>query len=196
MLKLALIFYTAIFGLAIFISFYGQLWKYWLPLYDGIKPFSWSAWLEAGGLYRCLEDLLLGLIIGLLITFLSRPLMQISSWGRSLIRDLSPIFKDMNHKQIIALALLSGIAEEALFRSTLQPVLGLIITSILFAILHTGNKLYYAVWSIFALIFALIVGYLMLWRNGLVLTATIHVIVNLCNIKWLSQQNLQNNTRT
>ncbi len=51
-----------------------------------------------------------------------------------------PVFGNLKIWQLVVLAVLSGFCEEALFRGVLMKESGPVISSILFGILHTGNK--------------------------------------------------------
>ncbi len=60
----------------------------------------------------------------------------------------------------IYLALLTSFGEELLFRGALQPFAGLVLTSLLFGLLHMGQKGLVSAWSVWALIAGLLLGWL------------------------------------
>jgi CAAX protease family protein len=77
---------------------------------------------------------------------------------------------------IAALALLPGICEELLFRGALQPRLGLLVTSLLFAAIHTEYGLSIDVVTIFVIAIGL--GLIRRYANTTT-TITCHVVYNL-----------------
>ncbi len=77
----------------------------------------------------------------------------------------------------VAVALVSGLAEEALLRALLQPVIGLVPAAVLFAVLHLvpERKLWF--WPVFALISGLLLGGLFeVW--GYPAAAVAHIVIN------------------
>lgn len=62
---------------------------------------------------------------------------------------LGPLFRGLPLAWAVGLALLSGVCEEAFFRGILQPEFGLWPASVLFGLLHTGDRrlLLAGVWS-------------------------------------------------
>lgn len=59
----------------------------------------------------------------------------------------------------IYLSLVTSIGEELMFRGAIQPVAGILLTSVLFGMLHMGHKGLISAWSIWAFI----AGYLLGW---------------------------------
>ncbi len=60
----------------------------------------------------------------------------------------------------IYLSLVTSIGEELLFRGAIQPFAGLLLTSILFGMLHMGHKGIISAWSIWALIAGCLLGWM------------------------------------
>ncbi|MBC7544004.1 MAG: CPBP family intramembrane metalloprotease [Candidatus Sericytochromatia bacterium] len=77
----------------------------------------------------------------------------------------------------IWVALLSGIGEEIAFRGVLQPLIGVVLTSVLFALLHIPSpKLWvYGLWALFASLF---LGNLYAWTGNLFVPIGVHVLNN------------------
>lgn len=91
---------------------------------------------------------------------------------------------DISSLQILGLALLSGVAEELLFRGTLQPWLGITWASIIFGLLHFVPNIVFLPWTIFALITGFIFGWLYEDCDTLAAPITAHITVNWLNL-WL-----------
>ncbi len=84
------------------------------------------------------------------------------------------------------LAILSGLGEELFFRAAMQPSLGLLPTSLLFALLHLQPGRGPGAWSLFALAAGLLLGLLTL-QTGNILAATVaHILVNWVNLRRLA----------
>jgi membrane protease YdiL (CAAX protease family) len=77
-----------------------------------------------------------------------------------------------------AVALLSGIAEEALLRALLQPVIGLVPAALLFAVLHLVPDRRLWMWPVIALVLGLALGVLF-EHYGYPASAAAHVAINL-----------------
>jgi membrane protease YdiL (CAAX protease family) len=58
------------------------------------------------------------------------------------------------------LAVITSFGEELLFRGSLQPFLGLTLTSVLFGLLHMGKDKPVSAWSVWALIAGLLLGWM------------------------------------
>jgi membrane protease YdiL (CAAX protease family) len=102
------------------------------------------------------------------------PLRSLEGWQRVLVGRWSPT-------EAVAVAILSGIAEEALLRAVLQPVLGLWIAAGVFAIFHVvpDGRLWF--WPVMALGMGLVFGVLF-ERFGYPACAVSHVVVNLVGL--------------
>ncbi|MCB9639761.1 MAG: CPBP family intramembrane metalloprotease [Myxococcales bacterium] len=178
MVKLAIWFYAGMFVLACAITFFwGQ---------GDFRP--WFPWRGVDGL---LFDIALGVGIGLAIVWLSRVGMERLAWGREMMRSFKQSLGRLRRSEVLLMAFLSGIAEEALFRMALQSLWGVWVASILFGLVHTGPKRHYMIWTLFAMAFGFLAGGLVLWRPGLLLPAVIHITVNAMNLAKISEESRQ-----
>ncbi len=76
------------------------------------------------------------------------------------------------------LAFISAIGEELLFRAAVQPVLGLIGTSLLFGLLHLGPQGLISVWTLWAIISGLMLGWMFDSTGNLWPSLICHFMVN------------------
>jgi CAAX protease family protein len=77
----------------------------------------------------------------------------------------------------VAVALVSGLAEEALLRALLQPVIGLVPAAVLFAVLHFVPDRLLWFWPVFALLSGFLLGGLFeVW--GYPAAAAAHILIN------------------
>lgn len=102
---------------------------------------------------------------------------------RRLKMTFAQIFKGLNFGQIVVLALLSSFGEELLFRGAMQPFLGVWFTSAIFAIMHVDPDGRSPIWTIWAFIGGLVMGFAVKSTGSLWPAILIHFGVNLISIR-------------
>ncbi len=113
-----------------------------------------------------------------------------------LVRDVPPLRELQRFQQrlvrnwtmsdALAVALLSGIAEEALLRALLQPLVGLVPAALLFAVLHLVPDRKLWLWPVIAFALGLMLGALY-EMAGFPAAAAAHVAINTCALVRLRQ---------
>lgn len=98
---------------------------------------------------------------------------------RTLQRFQKRLVRDWTMSDALAVALLSGIAEEALLRALLQPLLGLVPAALLFAVLHFVPDRSLWLWPVIAFGLGLMLGGLY-EVAGYPAAAAAHVAINTC----------------
>ena len=98
------------------------------------------------------------------------PLRDLALWQGRLVRDWSMA-------DVVAVAIFSGLAEEALLRALLQPILGLVPAAVIFAVLHLVPDRRLWLWPVLALGFGLVLGGLF-EVAGYPSAALAHMIIN------------------
>lgn len=134
-----------------------------------------------------LRDPMLGLAAGLLVVAASAVLSARTRLGRALARALADLIGPLRSRDCLVLALSSGIAEEALFRGALQPEVGLVWASLLFAFAHLVPRRELLPWSLFSLAAGFLLGGLYAATGNLVAPVVAHVVVNAVNLRRLSR---------
>lgn len=103
-----------------------------------------------------------------------------------LARDLEDQFRELlgtlDPSQAVALAVMSGFAEELFFRGAVQGSWGYLPATVLFGLLHTGRDRSFRLWTGFALISGLLLGGLVLWTGTLMAAIVGHMVVNGVNL--------------
>lgn len=129
-----------------------------------------------------------GLGAGLLLVALSH--LATRTWGafaaarELLVRMIGPL----GWGEALLLALLSGVAEELLFRGALWPHLGLVGSSLLFGLMHLLPHRAMWTYPLFATGAGFLLG-LLRSESGSVLPPVIaHVTVNAINLAWLGRE--------
>ena len=88
--------------------------------------------------------------------------------------------------ECIALALLSGVAEEAFFRGALQPQVGLWVASAAFALAHFAPRRDLWPWTLCSFAAGLALGLLFTWTGNLVAPIAAHALINAVNLRVLA----------
>ena len=91
-------------------------------------------------------------------------------------------------REALILALLSGTAEELLFRGALWPTLMLAGTTLLFGVVHIVPRRALWVYPLFAAACGLLLGLLRDGTDSVVPPMVAHVVVNALNLSWLGRQ--------
>lgn len=120
---------------------------------------------------------LVGVIVGG-----SRYVSRHTEWGKALHREMAAMLGNLNEKEILLLALLSAVGEEALFRGLMLPRLGLLGSSVVFALFHFPFKRTLVPWTLFALVLGLVLGALVNFSGSLWPAVLVHFGVNHLNL--------------
>jgi hypothetical protein len=106
--------------------------------------------------------------------------------ARELETIMARLLGHTTREEIVALAAISAIAEEVAFRGALQHAVGWIGAAALFALLHIGPRAPFLLWSGFALAGGLAFGWAMELRQALLGPIVGHLLVNLVQLRRLS----------
>ena len=131
-------------------------------------------------------DLLLGVGAGLALLGVWWGAERASPLAQSLEKQLALVLGNLGRSDALALALLSGFAEELFFRGAVQGSLGWAAATILFALLHSGPGAAFRLWTVFAALGGILFGGLMVWRGNLLAPIVGHVLVNAINLQRLA----------
>jgi membrane protease YdiL (CAAX protease family) len=85
----------------------------------------------------------------------------------------------------ILLAVISGFAEELLFRGALWPPLGLVGSALLFGLVHVLPRRALWVYPVFALVAGFLLGLLREGTESVIPPMLCHVLVNAINLAWI-----------
>ncbi len=122
-------------------------------------------------------------------------------WARELEREFRRALGRLSGVEIAAMALLSSVAEEALFRGALQPLLtrigggsvvvGVLASSAIFALAHPPLKKELRPWTAFAFVLGLFLGALYAWEPAnLLAPITTHFLINFVNLHRITRIDL------
>jgi membrane protease YdiL (CAAX protease family) len=134
-----------------------------------------AALAPTGGMVHSVSLGLTAGLAGSLLLWLARPLPAM----KRLLRFQHRLVRNWTVSDALSVALLSGIAEEALLRALLQPLIGLVPAAVLFALLHLVPDRRLWLWPVIACALGLLLGVLY-QRGGYPAAATAHIAVNVC----------------
>lgn len=127
----------------------------------------------------------LGVAFGLLVILASRLTVQRYEWARRLHVELRPFARSLSPTGVLVLALLSSAGEELLFRSLLQPWMGLWPQALLFGLVHQLPGPSRWVWAAWAFGVGLVLGMLFQVTGSLLGPLAAHALVNGVNLTFL-----------
>jgi membrane protease YdiL (CAAX protease family) len=150
-----------------------------------------SVWRISGTDPQTLAGIVAGAFLGLGYVFASRYATHRFEWGRALHRDLRALLGPLTDGEIVVLALASAVGEEVFFRGALLPAVGLLASSVIFALLHVGPKLRFLPWTVSTFVAGMLFGQLFLWSGDLSGPVVAHFTVNLLNLRYLANTDLR-----
>jgi len=99
--------------------------------------------------------------------------------------DLRPVVHGATHLELALLAFASGLAEELLFRGTLLPMVGLVVSSAAFGLLHQMKGPARWVWTAWAATLGLALGVVVAATGHVAGAVLAHVVINAHNLRRL-----------
>jgi len=171
--------YSLAWGLYMVMALGGALW---IGLREGVIPLRLFVDLQGWWI-----DLLLGLGAGALLLGLWKGAERTVPLARDLEGQLAAVLGPLKPGEVVALALLSGFAEELFFRGAVQGTAGWPLAALLFGFVHTGPGRAFRLWTVFALVAGFLFGGLMALRGNLLGPVVAHVLVNAVNLGRLAR---------
>jgi membrane protease YdiL (CAAX protease family) len=132
-----------------------------------------------------------GVAFGLGVVFLTRLLTHRFEWARVLHREFHALVHELSSKEIFTLALASSIGEELFFRGALLPVVGLVPSTILFALLHLRPQARFLPWTAMSFVLGLAMGGMFLGLGDLSGPIAAHFTINLLNLNYIAKTELR-----
>lgn len=123
-----------------------------------------------------------GVLLALLVLASSRALRKGFGWARRLENEFRLLLGPLTTTDAWILAAASGLVEELFFRATLQPILGLWLTSVLFGLLHYPANRRMVPWTVMATLLGLVFGVVYEQTASLLAVALAHGLVNLVEL--------------
>jgi membrane protease YdiL (CAAX protease family) len=148
---------------------------------------SSSHWLQAPYPTRLFLSLGAGLLLALFTVALTPRLVKQAQWAATLHAEFRSAIGPLSRREIWLLALMSGTAEELLFRGALQPVVGLWLASLIFGGVHVGPSRLYLPWTLWAFVMGLLFGAIYASTGVLWGAILAHVAINQRNMRFIQR---------
>jgi membrane protease YdiL (CAAX protease family) len=126
-------------------------------------------------------------MLGLTIVGASRLCLRHFEWARALDHEFRSLLNPLSNREVLVLAGASSIGEEMFFRGALIPAVGLLGSSVIFALLHVGPKARYLPWTVTTFLAGLVFGKLFLWTGDLTGAVLAHFTVNYLNLRHIAR---------
>jgi membrane protease YdiL (CAAX protease family) len=170
--------YRFAWGLYLILALAGAIWigarRGVIPLSLFFDPKGW--WLDLGA----------GAGAGLLLLGAWWGAERAFPLAKDLEARLAATLGSITTSEAVALAALSGFAEELFFRGAVQGTLGWIAATALFGVLHSGPGKAFRLWTLFAFVAGALFGGIMVWRGNLLGPVVGHFLVNAVNLRRLA----------
>jgi membrane protease YdiL (CAAX protease family) len=170
--------YRFAWGLYLILALAGAIWigarRGVIPLSLFFDPKGW--WLDLGA----------GAGAGLLLLGAWWGAERAFPLAKELEARLAATLGSITTSEAVALAALSGFAEELFFRGAVQGTLGWIAATALFGVLHSGPGKAFRLWTLFAFVAGALFGGIMVWRGNLLGPVVGHFLVNAVNLRRLA----------
>ncbi len=143
-------------------------------------------WLPLTGAEAHLFSVVLGSVFAAVVVLATRVLVVNLAWAKNLHRDLRPLTFHLDGVGILAIASLSAIAEELVFRGLLLGWIGLLPQALLFGVIHaqlTGPSRW--VWVAWATLVGLALGAMFQLTGSLLGPVLAHGLINGLNLLYL-----------
>jgi membrane protease YdiL (CAAX protease family) len=138
--------------------------------------------------YPSVNGLLGALAIAAVLIVLSRVGVQAWTPMRRMADELGTVFGAVTLQQAVLLGVMSGVAEELLFRGALWVHLGIEGTSFLFGLVHIVPRRALWFYPVFATIAGLLLGLLRMGSENVLLCMLAHALVNVFNLAWIGSR--------
>jgi membrane protease YdiL (CAAX protease family) len=151
----------------------------------GRDPFVTRSLLGLEGHVAALASVAFGAVAAGATIIASRVAVRASAWGRALHADLRPAVSGASDRGILVMALASGIGEELVFRGLLVPLVGVVISSLAFGLLHQVRGRARWAWAAWAALTGAVFAAIFVLTGSLLGPIVAHVGINLVNLRHL-----------
>ena len=158
----------------------------WSALVDDALPYTGPEAAAAG--VDWVRDPAAGVAAAALAIAVSQLLTRHTQWGERMGRFLGHVLGRLDWRRCLLLAVLSGVAEETLFRGMIQPRVGLVAASLLFGLAHFVPRRALLPWTLMSVAAGFLLGWLFDVTGNLVAPVIAHAGINAVNLRFVSQR--------
>ncbi len=128
-----------------------------------------------------------GIAFGLGMSWLTRFSVYRFQWARTLHTEFRGLLGPLRSIDILAYAVFSAVAEEMFFRGALQPMLGIVATSLVFGALHIAPGRKFLPWPFQAIAMGFAFGGLYWLSGDLAAPIMAHFTINYQNLHFINR---------
>ncbi len=151
----------------------------------GRNPFACEGWLGVRGAASWLVSLGLGVLVGATTIAATPTMVRRWRWARALHLALRPAVHRAGDGALFSVALASALGEELLLRGLMVPLVGVLISSLAFGVLHqTGGRARWG-WIGWATLMGLLFGEIFAMTGSLLGPLLAHAAINHSNLRFL-----------
>lgn len=156
-----------------------------LSLLLGRNPLVCQAWLGTRGVASVALSVGLGLCLGATTLAATRAIVRWAEWARALHLELRSAVHGATDGALWSLAAASAVGEELLFRGLLVPLLGVVVSSIVFGVLHQIRGPARWGWMAWATLMGLLFAIVFCATGSLAGPIAAHLAINHVNLRFL-----------
>ncbi len=160
-------------------------------IFLGQSPITRAPWLDTSGIEAVVVSLVLGGCIAGITILSSRFIVRRSvagrgfAWARALHSSLRPAFADQKDGALAVMAIASGVGEEIFFRGLLSPLVGIVLSSLAFGVLHQVRGRGRWAWAVWATVLGASLATLYALTGQLIGPIVAHVAINAANLRFI-----------
>ncbi len=139
---------------------------------------TWLAILGGGGV---------GIAFGFGVARLSQFMVRRYQWSRMMHIEFRGLLGPLDDIEILAFALFSAVGEELFFRGAMQVSTGIVISSLVFGVLHIGPDKKFLPWPVLAIVMGFAFGALFWLTGNLVAPILAHFVINYQNLHFINR---------
>jgi membrane protease YdiL (CAAX protease family) len=151
----------------------------------GRNPIACDGWLGIRGAASWLVSLGLGLLVGATTVAATPVMVRRWRWARALHLALRPSVHHTGDGALFSVALASAVGEELLFRGLLVPLVGVLVSSVAFGVLHQIRGRARWGWIGWATLMGLLFGEVFAMTGSLLGPLLAHAAINHSNLRFL-----------
>jgi membrane protease YdiL (CAAX protease family) len=151
----------------------------------GRNPLACEGWLGLRGAASWLVSAGLGVILGAFTIAVTPGMVRRWRWARALHLALRPAVHRAGDGALFAVAVASAVGEELLFRGLLVPLVGVVVSSVAFGVLHQIRGRARWGWIGWATAMGLLFGEVFAMTGSLLGPLLAHAAINHANLRFL-----------
>jgi membrane protease YdiL (CAAX protease family) len=151
----------------------------------GRNPITCDGWLGLRGAASWLVSLGLGVLLGATTIAATPAMVRRWRWARALHLALRPAVHRAGDGALLSVALASAVGEELLFRGLFVPLVGVVVSSVAFGVLHQIRGRARWGWIGWATLMGLLFGSVFAMTGSLLGPLLAHAAINHSNLRFL-----------